>query len=209
MKSWARGGFWILAIAAAICTLLYLFVFDTWVVSGDDPMFAMSIEPTLRVNDRILVRRGSSPRYGQLARCVSPDASGRFVVGRVFGQAGDSVQVLSERVLTNGKGVGTRFSCGKQPMTNPANGDLVTLDCSVEDNGATTYSVLIHPEYRGSGDRSAVVGPGNLFLVSDNRHFHMDSRDYGLVELAGCEHVVYRLWGDSFADSSRRFTILW
>ncbi|MBX3190587.1 MAG: signal peptidase I [Labilithrix sp.] len=209
MRDGSRGLGWLLAIFAAICTLLYLFVFDTWVVPSDDPVFAVSIEPTLRVGDRILTRRGSTPRFGQLARCKAPDGSGKHVIGRVFGKEGDSVKIVSERVITNGKGVATRFSCGKQDVVDPNKGDMTTLDCSTEDNGATTYNVLLHQEYRGSGDHAALLVPGTLYLVSDNRYFHQDSRDYGLVEVAGCEQVVFRLWGETFTDSSRRFSVLW
>ena len=54
-----------------------------------------------------------------------------------------------------------------------------------------------------------MVEPGKLFLVSDDRHIHKDSRDFGGVDAATCEHVVFRLWGERFTDGSRRFNILW
>jgi signal peptidase I len=54
-----------------------------------------------------------------------------------------------------------------------------------------------------------LVEPGKVFLVSDDRHIHKDSRDFGQVDGAACEHVVFRLWGESFGDSSHRFNVLW
>jgi hypothetical protein len=47
-------------------------------------------------------------------------------------------------------------------------------------------------------------------LVSDNRLFPFDSRDYGPVERSTCaETVLFRLVGrDGFFDVGRRFTYI-
>lgn len=208
MESFVRGAWWILAILGAIGLLLYLFVVDTWLVPGTDTAFAASIEPTLRVGDRILVQRGSVPRVGQLARCQHPLASGTYVIGRVFGESRDRVEVRNEAVILNGKNVPTRHACPSERVIHPVSGQEVELTCAVEDNGAFTYSTLLNREYPAGGGL-ANVEPGKLYLVSDNRHLHQDSRDYGLVDASTCEHVLYRLWGDSYADGTRRFTFLW
>ncbi len=209
MKSgFTRNVLWLTGILGAITLLLYLFVFDTWVIPADDQPFATSIAPTLDAEDRILTRRGSSPRIGELARCIVPDGSGRFTIGRMFGSAGDSVEINNERVSVNGKSPSARFGCGLVTVTQPVTLEKVSLACSVEDNGAFTYSVLLHAEFR-EGQRVAKVEPGKIFLVSDNRHIHLDSRDFGQVDASTCEHVVFRLWGKSFVDSSHRFNVLW
>lgn len=206
MKSWGRALGWGSAIVGALCLLLYLFVFDTWVVPGDDPMFAVSVMPQLAPNDRILLRRGTTPRVGELARCKKTD--GTYVVGRVFGDRGATVKVVNETVSVNGVGVASRHGCPMQTLIHPVSAQETKLACSVEENPAWSYSVLRHIEF-SEGDHSAVVPEGQLYLVSDNRAFHQDSRDFGTVEESSCQHVVYRLWGDSFTDASRRFTILW
>lgn len=207
-SSFGRNVVWLVAILGAITLLLYLFVFDTWVVPGDDPLFTASILPTLSPEDRILTKRGSDPVVGQLARCLVPDGSGKYTIGRVFGRAGDTVDITNERVAVNGKPVKVMFGCTTVNVVNPISGDALPLVCSVEDNGSFTYSVLAHPEHRES-TRTAKVEPGQVYLVSDNRHIHKDSRDFGGVELSTCEHVVFRLWGQSFGESSHRFNVLW
>ena len=207
-SSFTKNALWLMGILGAICLLLYLFVFDTWVVPIGEPAVTAAIAPTLTPDDRILTRRGSTPKLGELARCIVPDGSGKYVIGRVFGTAGDSVVIENERVATNGKAPATRFSCGTMSVVHPVSGDAVPLVCSVEDNGSSTYSVLAHPEYR-EGQRSAKVEPGKAFIVSDNRHIHQDSRDFGQVDASTCEHVVFRLWGATFGDASHRFNILW
>jgi signal peptidase I len=207
-SSFGRNVMWLTAILGAIVGLLYLLVFDTWVVPGDDPLLLASLQPLLGAEDRILTRRGSVPKTSELARCILPDGSGKYVVARVFGGAGDTVEINNERVSVNGKTAATRFQCPAVSVVHPVSGEASPLTCSVEDNGSFTYSVLVHPEFR-EGARKAKLEPGKVFLVSDDRHIHYDSRDFGPVDLASCEHVVFRLWGPSFGDSSRRFNILW
>jgi signal peptidase I len=206
--SWTKNLVWLTGILGAITLLLYLFVFDTWVVPGDDPLFTASLAPTLSPADRILTRRGSTPIIGELARCIVPDGSGKYVIGRVFGKAGDLVTIENEKPLTNGKGAPSRHACGIVSVVHPVSGDAVPLNCMVEDNGSFTYSTLAHAEYR-EGTRTARVEAEKLFLVSDDRHIHYDSRDFGAVDASTCEHVVYRLWGQTFGDASHRFNILW
>lgn len=206
--SFGRNVLWLSAILGAIVLLLYLFVFDTWVVPFDDKQLLVSVEPLLGPDDRILTRRGSTPKTSELARCLAPDGSGKYVLGRVFGGAGETVEVNNERVAVGGKSPKTRHQCPSVTVAHPVSGDPIALLCSVEDNGSFTYSVLLHPEFR-EGQRVMKLEAGKVFLVSDNRHFHYDSLDYGPVDASTCEHVVFRLWGPSFVDSSRRFNILW
>ena len=208
MRSFVRSLLWIAAIVGALCFLLYLFVFDTWVVPNDDAQLTASIQPTLAPSDRVLIRRGSRPKQGELARCASPESPGRYVVGRVFGRPGGTVQVSRESVVVDGKGISSAHGCGKVTVMQPVTGEPVELSCGVEENGAWSYGVLRHTEFP-SGGNPARIEVGKLYLVSDDRHFHQDSRDFGLVDESTCEHVVFRLWGETFTDASRRFTILW
>jgi signal peptidase I len=54
------------------------------------------------------------------------------------------------------------------------------------------------------------VPAGSWFLVSDDRHVHLDSRDYGEVDPSTCQHVVFRLVGAAgFGDSRKRLSIVW
>lgn len=199
---------WLVAILGAIGLLLYLFVFDTWEIPLGDPLAQAAMQPTLGAEDRILTRRGSMPKSGELARCRVPDGTGKFVIGRVFGHEGDTVDIENERVLVNKKSTTHRSACGLVSVVHPVSGDALALSCSTEGDGSSTYNVLAHPEFR-EGPRTAKVEPTKFFLVSDNRHIHWDSRDFGQVDAASCEPVVFRLWGASYGDASRRFNILW
>ena len=50
------------------------------------------------------------------------------------------------------------------------------------------------------------VPAGQIFLASDNRHYHDDSRDFGAVTKESCkERVVFRLWSArGWFDETRR-----
>lgn len=208
MRSLLRLLLWIAAIGGAAAYLLHLLWFDAWVIPNDDPMLILSMMPTLGPGDTVIVQREAVPKFGQLARCPAPDLPGHYVVGRVFGEQGDQVQVVQERALVNNTRIPTRHMCNSVTVPDPVSEVPTSLSCSVEDNGAWTYSVL-----RGERpDRDHLipkVEDGKLFILSDNRHFHQDSRDFGPVDASTCEHVVFRLWGESFGDASRRFDILW
>lgn len=199
---------WLGVILGGIGVLLYLFVFDTMVVPTDDPLLVASVAPTLYPQDRILVRRGSEVRDGQLVRCASPDPTVPYVIGRVMGMGGETVELRSERVYINGRPLVSRHACEPVTMSHPVSGQSITLACQVEETEAWTYSYLVASEYP-EGARMAVVEAGKLFLVSDNRHIHKDSRDFGQIDASTCEHVVFRLWGESFLDARRRFTLLY
>lgn len=209
MRSLVRGLFWIGGIAFAIGLLLHLFLLDSWVMPGDDPMLTVSVLPTLTPQDHLLVQRGAVPKPGQLARCVSPENPARYVVGRVFAVGGDKIEIRDERVWVAGRVITKHQACPPMTVTHPATESEIKLMCSVEDNGAWTYAVLRDAEHPEPSQGVQMVEPDRLYLVSDDRHLHQDSRDFGTVEASTCEHIVFRLWGESFLDSARRFSILW
>lgn len=210
MRGLTRLVVWVGGIFGAICLLLYLLVFDVWVVDpGSDAQFAASFLPALKRGDKVLLRRGSTPRVGELARCSHPLAANTFVVGRVMGERGDRVELTDNAVTTNGRRLAPAHGCPQVVVPHPVTQNLVTLNCGVVETGSWTFEYLGAPEYMSGGSASAVVETGKVYLVSDNRYMHQDSRDFGQVDASTCSHVVYRLWGETYMDASRRFTFLW
>jgi signal peptidase I len=208
VKGFTRLVVWSAAILGAIGLLLYLLVFDVWQVTGGDPQLAASILPTLMPQDKVLVQRGRTPRWGELARCASPMTTGAFVVGRVFGTPGDRVEVSDGSIVTNGRPLAPRHGCPQRFVAHPVTENLVTMTCNVAETGSWSFEYLTGSDL-SMGTHSALVEAGKLYLVSDNRLMHQDSRDFGQIDASTCEHVVFRLWGEHYTDSSRRFTILW
>ncbi len=210
MKGFVRGALWILGILFAVALLLHLFLFDLWTVPrGPDDGFGTSILPTLRSDELVLVQRGRVPRFGELARCLSPLKSGTYVVGRVFGVQGDRVEVGDRGVITNGSQPQWRHVCPSVVVPHPVTQNLVTMNCTVAETGAWSFEYYTPQAGVSGGTANAQVEPGKLYLVSDNRLMHEDSRDFGQVDASTCEHVVLRLWGEKFTDATRRFDLLW
>jgi signal peptidase I len=212
MRGFVKAALWILGILAAIVLLMWLFVFDVWTVPDDDPRHNASIEPSLSAGDLVLLTKAKGePSFGHLVRCVDPDQQARFVVGRVYGSGRDQLVFDNDVVTINGKREPSPRGCDPPVVTmkNPANGLDEELVCQVEESAGHE-----HPTFRSQKNpeahREVKVEQNRIFLVSDNRHFHLDSRDYGALSPLTCQHLVFRLWGKSgYLETGRRFTVLW
>ncbi|MGH7436930.1 MAG: S26 family signal peptidase [Polyangiaceae bacterium] len=205
---------WVAAIVGIVAGVLYAFFFDYWTVPGDDPLLTAAIAPTLAPGDVVLVSRRAKIERSHLMRCPDPQAPGRFVVARAVAQWGERLDLASENVSIDGHSIPSPRACDPAQVVvhNPASDDDVTLACSVQEFGETSYEslrALKNPE----PSHPIEVEPGKWFLVSDDRHVHLDSRDFGSVEsgaASGCQHVVFRLVGGAgFFDGKRRLTIIW
>ena len=210
MRTWLKIVAWTAAILVAAGLVLRNF-FEVWTVPTDDPLLAASIEPTLTAGDVVVVALRPRVDRGNLLRCVDPDAPGRFVVGRALGQFGDHLGVKDEFVTIDGKRTPSPRACETPSVTlhDPRSDDMVALACSVEEYGDVTFSALRLPQ-RPEAPTEATVEPARWFLVSDDRHVHLDSRDYGQVAPSTCQHVVFRIVGAAgFGDSRKRLSIIW
>lgn len=211
MNGFLRVAAWITVIVGALCAIGYYTYADVWVVPNDDPRMTVSLEPTLRAGDLVLVERQSSHDLGKLVRCADPDEPRRFVTGRMAGPGGTAFTLLDQRFVTPGSRERSDTSCGDVRIVNPATGDEVPLECNERDFAGLNYRTLTRREGDPSGSTvEQHVPSGKAFLLSDDRYLHFDSRDYGLVDEPTCQRVFFRLWGgNGFSDASRRFSIIW
>lgn len=210
MRTWLKIVAWILGVAGAIALVLYLGFFDVWTVPTDDPLLAASIEPTLGAGDVVVVTRRTEVSRGNLLRCADPQAPGRFVIARAIARFGDEIEISGESVAIDNRRNPSPRACDvpTEVVHDPQSGEDVTLDCSVEEYGEMTYDALRsgHPE----APTVVKVQPDRWFLVSDDRHVHLDSRDYGQIDIRTCQHIVFRLVGaKGFWDAKRRLNIIW
>jgi signal peptidase I len=211
MGTWFRIVAWTAGILGAIAGLLYAFFFDVWTVPGDDPLLAASIEPTLSAGDVVVVSRHPSVARGNLLRCADPQAPGRFVIARAIARYGDKFEVQGEAPSIDDRRTPSPRRCEPPNMVvhDPQTNEDISLACSVEEYGEVTFSALRSQDHPEPPTR-AEVEAGRWFLVSDDRHVHLDSRDFGQIDVAGCQHIVFRLIGhDGFGDASKRFNVIW
>ncbi len=205
---WLGVLFGILVAAARFTCLRW------WQVPEDDPTLSASLAPTLRAGDWIILWRLTPPGFGDLVLCPDPSDATQVVLGRIVGQSGDAMEIDEEGMLrVNNLRLRSEQSCNRPTfeVDHPRSGDPVELHCDIETIGGVHHQRAIG----GSGGLKAMpvntkVPKGRLFLVSDNRRFPFDSRQYGSVPEESCtETVVFRLVSRlGFRDVESRLTIV-
>jgi len=202
--------FWTVIACAVIAGLAYIFC-EPWTIPADDAQLSASIEPTLSSGDVLLVARTTGASDAALVRCADPDAPGRFVIGRVVAHGGQHVEIVSGALTVDGKGFPASVAC--EPPTvhlkNPVSQEDEELSCSMEEF-AGYHPILRATKATTQRDSKTDVESGKVYLLSDNRVMHQDSRDYLAVHASSCQRVVLRLWGaGGWLDTKKRLTVLW
>jgi signal peptidase I len=202
---------WIAVILGVLCGILYLAVFDVYTVPKDDPVLAAAIAPTLGAGDVVLIARHGTADRGYLVRCPDPrpENPGAWVIARVMAKAGEKIDISNDVVSVDARHNPSPYGCDPTTMKHPQTGEDVELVCSTEDTGENKFEAY-RAKQRQNPPFKTQVERGKVFLVSDNRHIHLDSRDYGAIDPEACQHITYRLWsGEGFSDAKHRFTVIW
>ena len=202
---------WVTAVIVVIIAVLRLTVLDWWTIPSDEPASAASLAPNLFAGDFVLLYRGA-PKYGDLVRCADPEAPGRYVVGRMLAEPGDTIELSNTDIIVNGRKSLYEMACfeSKFSIPHPATGSPEELFCGIEAMQGHKHHRAVKVGVPSVVGRKATVSEGNVFLVSDNRAFPMDSRDYGAVPKSSCkESVFFRMWGTKGAgDQQSRFVYI-
>jgi signal peptidase I len=202
---------WVTFIGAVIGAGLYAFVIEVWTVPSDDPLFASSIEPTIHAGDVLVVMKQPSIERGNLVRCPDPQSAGRFVVGRAVARGGEELQIVEGSITVDHSHTSSPRGCDA-PLHNvfdPATNQTVALRCAVQEYAGRDFEALM-PTGQHDPSVSVTVEAGKWFLVSDDRHIHLDSRDFGAVEPGRCQRLALRLYGaGGLGDGESRFTFIW
>ena len=202
MKTIKEFATWLL-ILVGITGVVVFALFDFWSVPGEEKI-AMSLEPNGHAGDTLLVLRAGVSAAGHLVRCADPGGRG-YVVARMVAANGERVSLSRENVSVDGRSTTSRV-CDGAPfvfLRHPATGREAKMHCSVEEmnHGTAVLTAADFPE----PDSSYLTEAGRAFLVSDNRHFHHDSRDFGQVDQASCRIVAARVG----TGNASGFTVLW
>jgi len=201
---------WALVIVCVIIGLLRLTVIRWWRVPLGDPYLEASVAPTVRGGDWLILWRGTAPIEGDLVLCPEPKTDGRLVLARIMGEANDHVKV-SSGVLVNGRGFETESGCSAFINRDPGTKQDVQQGCRRETVGARTHTLgQTVAELALPKEDEVDVPSKHVYLVSDNRQFPWDSREFGPVERSTCvETVVFRLLSkDGFFDVPNRLTVI-
>jgi signal peptidase I len=204
---------WVTLIVGGIVALLRVTCLRFWTMPSDDALLSVSVMPTLEAGDVLVLFRLGTPTFGELVRCPDPEAPGRYVVGRILGEPGDTIVAELGSVSVNDKLVASRRVCIPAAFSvfDPKTGEAFDLSCEIEEAGGIEYTraratnPAPHPTpYR------VRVPEAQVFLASDDRHYHDDSRDFGPVPKESCkERIVFRLWSArGWFDDARRMMLI-
>ena len=210
MSKFLRYLAWALIIVGVVVGLLRLTVIRWWRVPLGDPYLEASLTPTVHGGDWLLLWRGTAPIEGNLVLCPEPKASGRLVVARILGEANDHVKV-GDKVLVNEREFETESGCDSFTVRDPGTGQETTQGCRLEVAGSRTHPRgSLQPSLAKPKEDEVDVPNGHVYLVSDNRQFPWDSREFGPVERSTCmETVIFRLVSkEGFFDVANRLTVI-
>ena len=203
MRKFLRFLLWVAIIAGAVVGLLCAFAIR-FARIPEDLILGASVRPNLQGGDLVILWRLTAPKFGDLVMCPEPDNPGEFVVGRLLAEAGDTVEVKGDRVIVNGQESETEMSCPGFVTVDPDTEAELDQRCEVEVTG--THRHLIGQSAGSKKVPKPVrdeLRDGEIYLVSDNRLYPYDSREYGALERDACpETVIFRLvgpkgWGDA------------
>lgn len=210
------GGFgrflaWTLIPGGIVVGVLRAFVFEPWVVPNDE-WLAASIAPTLAPGDRVLLLTRGTPSIGDLVRCKDPEVPTDFVIGRIVAKGGDTVDIQGAMLKVNGYGYVSSEACadGNASVVSPKTQQRVDVVCGRVEMAGGWHFIGRVPKAQPEGLRNFKVEPGSVFLASDNRELHDDSRDFGSVPLSSCDRrIVFRPWGaKGWGDDKKRMTLI-
>jgi signal peptidase I len=210
MSKLLRGVFWtvvFVVVIAGICRAVFL---KPWTIPDETPL-SSSVAPSLFGGDVVLMLTRGTPGFGDLVRCEDPEDPQKFVVGRIVGLPGDTVETKDRELRVNGKRFDSTTMCAEPIVTvkHPVSGSDVELHCDQIDLGGREH-------YRGYSDKTqlfvptrTLVGAGMVFLLSDDASYHDDSRDFGTVPLDSCkERIFFRVVPKEGWDHPHRMTYI-
>lgn len=187
----------ILAIAITLALLLRAFVLE--------PRFipSASMEPTMQINDRIIVEKVSyrftQPQRGEIIVFYPPkspavDDNSKAYIKRVIGLPGDRISIHDGQVFVNGQPLDEAYIAEPIEYTLPT--------------PAQISESLPNPEksrsQAASGNFAIVVPPDSYWVMGDNRNYSNDSHVWGFLPRQNIIGRAYlRFW-----PTDQRFGLL-
>jgi signal peptidase I len=205
--------FWTALVLGVVIGLSRAVAIRWWRVPTDDPYLSASVSPSIQAGDLILLWRLTPPGFGDLVLCPEPKRPDRVVIGRLVGESRDDIEINGADIYINRKRQIIESNChpGTFVEHDPSNGIEVEQHCSHEELANSTHKrgELLSRGVRPP-DAKTTVPDGQVYLISDNRQYPYDSRDFGPVPRETCtETVFFRLVGaGGFFDHKSRNTYI-
>jgi signal peptidase I len=207
-----RALIWFAIVAGVVIGIARLVAIRWWRVPLNDPYLQASVAPTLQGGDLVILWRLSPPHVGDLTLCPEPQKPNRIVIGRIAAVEEESLEVKGANAYLNGRRLPVEQSCleGRFTTLDPQTRIPVEQRCELEQMGTRLHQRGEITQTPPENVTQPTIEKGRVFLLSDNRQYPYDSRDYGLVERTTCkETIVFRLVSKAgFKDVASRLTFI-
>jgi signal peptidase I len=136
-----------------------------------------SMDPTVGIGDRVLVRKWAQPKRGDIIAFEYPLQPSTLFIKRIVALPGQTVAIRDKQLFIDGKKMDESYVVHDDPQTFPNDPKL--------------------PEpYRSRDNYGPFVVPANsYFVLGDNRDRSSDSRYWGTVPRDGVRGVVVLVVG--------------
>lgn len=188
MRDFAKGAAKLLGVVLLIALVaagvLYAF-FVRLVQVGHDGM-----APTVMAGDQVLVWRGTDFELGDLVLCPHPHENGRFVMARIVGRPGHTVELARNGELRIDGEAPERDLEGPIDFYDAQRRRTLAYTWGVEDILDHDHPFMFRERHPPSLRPHEVQG--GWYLLSDNRSYvGEDSRSFGEVDGATCVGTVF------------------
>ena len=129
-------------------------------------------------------------------------------------EGGATVEIKQGRVAINGRKLTTESACNERVFStpDPETGEEVKQSCDMVELGGSTHmrgGTVADAPLPNDLDATE-INAEQVFLLSDNRQYPYDSRDFGAVDLSSCkESIVFRLTSkEGFFDVDGRLEVV-
>lgn len=183
MKDLAKGLLKLIGFIVLLAAIVGGVIFTLFVTIVDVGHNAMA--PTMTLGDRVLVWKSEKFALGQVVLCEHPRQAGAYVMGRIVGRPGHTVNIEHGQLTIAGK----TPHLGRTEVVDFHDAELgrtVRMRMTEEDILDRVHRIFVREGSTARMTRPHEVKSG-LFLMNDNRtHRGEDSRYYGEVNPERC-----------------------
>ena len=190
--------------------LMVAYAVASWLLVDFVEIGQNDMAPTLAQGDFFVVYRHATPDVGDVLVCEHPSQPGRPIAGRLVAKAGQRVAIRRGMLVLDGRQLDTDVPTpSKIHFVDPNNHEQRSLSLRREFRGDDVWTVAV-AETRQPLEMSERVVHGGYFLLSDNRSYGFDSRNFGEFDPTMCRGVAFFLLttgtgnGDLDASASER-----
>ncbi len=194
---------WQVYALGAVLILSFLFIIDVRQLTGIQTFIIPSSgnEPQIKINDRAVADlqayENSDPEYGDF---LVFDRNGEFIVFPVVALPGDTLEIVNNRLVINGKACQYKLLRSGIATVIPEKPSKTTIYEEILPNGLAHEIIQFDVPFDTliANMPSIVIPSDNYFVMGENRDNAFDSRYAGLVhrnQLAG--KLLYCYWGDT------------